>query len=120
MITLLFARSPRWGSRAGDFAAATSLLSLIISLMVIPPVVLVVPLFLLGAELNLINTFRLVIVIYVGLMLPFSVYMLRPFFRTIPRALIEAADGRRRELAAGLPARGRCRSPALRWSRSRS
>ena len=47
-----------------------------IALMVIPPVVLVIPLFLLGVELNLINTFRLVIVIYVGLMLPFSIYML--------------------------------------------
>ena len=31
------------------------------------------------------------ILIYVGLMLPFSVYMLTNFFRTIPASLIEAA-----------------------------
>ena len=62
-----------------------------IALMVIPPVVLVIPLFSLGVELNLINTFRLVIVIYIGLMLPFSIYMLWSFFRTIPHALLEAA-----------------------------
>jgi ABC-type glycerol-3-phosphate transport system permease component len=68
------------------------LLSLFISLMVIPPVVLVVPLFLLGAELNLIDTRRIVIAIYVGLMMPFSVYMLAAYFRTIPRSLIEAAE----------------------------
>ncbi len=68
------------------------MLSLIISLMVIPPVVLVVPLFLLGAELNLIDTRRIVIAIYVGLMMPFSVYMLAAYFRTIPRSLIEAAE----------------------------
>ena len=33
----------------------------------------------------MISTFRLVILIYVGLMLPFSIYMLTNFFRTIPR-----------------------------------
>ena len=63
-----------------------------ISLMVIPPIVLVVPLFLLGAELDLIDTRRIVIAIYVGLMMPFSVYMLAAYFRTIPRSLIEAAE----------------------------
>ena len=39
----------------------------------------------------MISTFRLVILIYVGLMLPFSVYMLANFFRTIPTSMIEAA-----------------------------
>ena len=53
---------------------------------------LVVPLFLLGAELDLIDTRRIVIAIYVGLMMPFSVYMLAAYFRTIPRSLIEAAE----------------------------
>ena len=68
------------------------MLSLVISLMVIPPVVLVVPLFLLGAQLNLIDTRRIVIAIYVGLMMPFSVYMLAAYFRTIPSSLIQAAE----------------------------
>ncbi len=60
--------------------------------MVIPPIVLVVPMFLLGAQLDLIDTRRIVIAIYVGLMMPFSVYMLAAYFRTIPRSLIEAAE----------------------------
>ena len=59
--------------------------------MVVPPVVLLVPLFVFGVELGMISTFRLVILIYVGLMLPFSVYMLANFFRTIPASMIEAA-----------------------------
>jgi ABC-type glycerol-3-phosphate transport system permease component len=59
--------------------------------MVVPPVVLLVPLFVFGVKLGWISTFRLVILIYVGLMLPFSIYMLTNFFRTIPRSLIEAA-----------------------------
>jgi ABC-type glycerol-3-phosphate transport system permease component len=54
-------------------------------------VVLLVPLFVFGAKLGWISTFRLVILIYVGLMLPFSVYMLTSFFRTISPSMIEAA-----------------------------
>ena len=38
-----------------------------------------------------VSTYRLVILIYVGLMLPFSIYLLTNFFRTIPSSLIEAA-----------------------------
>ena len=67
------------------------LLGVLVSLMVVPPVVLLVPLFVFGVELGMISTFRLVILIYVGLMLPFSVYMLANFFRTIPASMIEAA-----------------------------
>ena len=43
-------------------------------------------------ELDLIDTFRLVIAIYVGLMMPFSIYMLTRTSRTIPMSLIEAAE----------------------------
>ena len=49
--------------------------------MVVPPVVLLVPLFVFGANLGWISTFRLVILIYVGLMLPFSIFMMTSFFR---------------------------------------
>jgi ABC-type glycerol-3-phosphate transport system permease component len=74
-----------------DFWGRDLVLGSMIALMVIPPVVLVIPLFSLGVQLNLINTFRFVILIYVGLMLPFSIFMLTSFFRTIPSSLIEAA-----------------------------
>jgi ABC-type glycerol-3-phosphate transport system permease component len=63
-----------------------------IALMVVPLWCWSCRCFLLGAELNLIDTFRLVIAIYVGLMMPFSIYMLTSFFRTIPMSLIEAAE----------------------------
>ncbi len=91
-ITLVFSAMAAWGLSRWRFVGRDLLLALIISLMVIPPIVLVVPLFLLGAELNLIDTRRIVIAIYVGLMMPFSVYMLAAYFRTIPRSLIEAAE----------------------------
>jgi ABC-type glycerol-3-phosphate transport system permease component len=91
-LTLLFASAAAWGLTRWRFPGRDVLLAAMIALMVVPPVVLVVPLFLLGAELNLIDTFRLVIAIYVGLMMPFSIYMLTSIFRTIPMSLIEAAE----------------------------
>ncbi len=91
LVTLAFASLAAWGFARHRFRGRETLLNVIVALMVVPPVVLVVPLFLLGVQLDLINTFRLVIVIYVGLMLPFSIYMLTAYFRTVPSALLDAA-----------------------------
>ena len=67
------------------------LLSVLIALMVLPPIVLVVPLFQLVADLGQLNTYRAVIAVYTGLMLPFSTFLLATFFRTVPGELLEAA-----------------------------
>lgn len=67
------------------------LLTLMIALMVIPPIALVVPLFKVVVDLHQLSTYRSVIVIYTGIMLPFSTFLLVSFFSTIPRSLLEAA-----------------------------
>ena len=67
------------------------LFSISTSLMAIPPVVMIVPLFVLYTQLRLISTYEGAIVIYAGLITPFSVYLLVSFFRTLPRELFEAA-----------------------------
>ena len=89
--TLTIAALAAWGFSRWSFRGREALLSLLVSLMVVPPVVLLVPLFVFGAKIGWISTFRLVILIYVGLMLPFSIFMLTAFFRTIPPSMIEAA-----------------------------
>ena len=65
--------------------------SLLIALMVIPPIVLIIPLFQMAADVGQLNTYRTVIAIYTGIMLPFSTFLLASFFSTIPRPLLEAA-----------------------------
>ncbi len=89
--TLAIASLAGWGFARWEFRGRDTLLGVLVSLMVVPPVVLLVPLFVFGVRIGWISTFRLVILIYVGLMLPFSMYMLTNFFRAIPRSLIEAA-----------------------------
>ena len=74
-----------------NFRGRMPFIGLNIMLMVVPPVVLVVPLFLFFTSLGFVNSRLVVIAIYVGLLLPFSIYMLVNFFATIPRSLEEAA-----------------------------
>ena len=73
------------------FRGRTGLLRLMIVLMVIPPAVIILPLFLAFQPIGLVNTYQSVILIYAGLMVPISVYMLASFFRTLPNELFEAA-----------------------------
>jgi ABC-type glycerol-3-phosphate transport system permease component len=66
-------------------------LSTNVALMVVPPVVMLIPLFTLFTQFSLVSTYYGVILIYAGLTLPFSVYLLTNFFRSIPRELFESA-----------------------------
>jgi ABC-type glycerol-3-phosphate transport system permease component len=91
VVTVTFAAFAAWGFANWRFPGRSSFLGIVISLMVVPPVVLLIPLFQLGASLGWISTFRLLILIYIGLMLPFSIYMLTNFFATVPESIIEAA-----------------------------
>jgi len=52
---------------------------------------MLIPLYVMFTNLNLIATYRGVVLIYAGLTLPFSVYLLSNFFRSIPHELIESA-----------------------------
>jgi ABC-type glycerol-3-phosphate transport system permease component len=63
----------------------------ITSLLILSPVVLVIPLFRNIVYLGLHNTYIAVIVIYVGIMLPISTYLLTNFFKGIQVEIIDAA-----------------------------
>jgi ABC-type glycerol-3-phosphate transport system permease component len=91
VLTVAFAALAAWGFANWNFPGKSTLLAIIISLMVIPPVVLLIPLFQMGAQLGWISTYHLLIFIYIGLMLPFSIFMLTNFFSTVPSSILEAA-----------------------------
>jgi ABC-type glycerol-3-phosphate transport system permease component len=59
--------------------------------MVVPPVALLAPIFTLMVNMHLINRLPSVIIFYVGLFLPFSVFFITNFMRTIPVELLDAA-----------------------------
>jgi ABC-type glycerol-3-phosphate transport system permease component len=61
------------------------------SLLVLSPVILVIPLFRTMVSLGLISQVASVILIYVGVMLPVTIYLLTNFYRSIPDELVDAA-----------------------------
>ena len=63
----------------------------ILSTRMFPPIVTAVPLFLMMRDLRLINTIASLVIVYTALNLPFVVWMMRGFFKELPRELEEAA-----------------------------
>jgi ABC-type glycerol-3-phosphate transport system permease component len=74
-----------------SFIGKERIFNFIIALMIIPPIVMIIPLFVLATRANLVNTYWSAIIIYTGLMLPFGVYLLRNFFITIPVSIVDSA-----------------------------
>ncbi len=74
-----------------EFRGRGALLAVVSSLMIIPPVVMLIPLFILLSWSGMNNTYWGAILVYAGLVTPFSVYMLTNFFKTVPFEIIESA-----------------------------
>jgi ABC-type glycerol-3-phosphate transport system permease component len=73
------------------FRGRETYLNSMVALMVVPPAVLILPLFTLMVQIKLINTLQGLIIIYVGLLIPFSIYLLVSFFSGLPSELFDAA-----------------------------
>lgn len=59
--------------------------------LMIPTFLGIVPLFLLLKDLRLLDNFIGLILVYIAYSLPFSIFILTPFFKSLPRELAEAA-----------------------------
>ncbi len=74
-----------------EFKGKNFLFQCIIPLMSVPPVAMIIPQFRLIKVMGLVNTRASVILIYVGIMLPMTIYLMRNFMKTVPDSLIDAA-----------------------------
>ena len=73
-----------------EFPGRDGLFLLVLSTMMIPPVVMIVPRFILFRELGWLDTFKpLIVPFWFGA--PFHIFLLRQFFRAIPKDLDDAA-----------------------------
>ncbi len=73
------------------FAGQGNLLYVLLISYMLPPIMLVVPLYTIMGELGLTNTLRGLIIVYSALIMPFAVWIMRGYFQTIPSELEEAA-----------------------------
>jgi ABC-type glycerol-3-phosphate transport system permease component len=76
----------------GRFSGHRIFLSTSVALMVVPPVTLLVPMFVLMVDTGWVNHLQSVIAFYTALLVPFAVFFLTNFFRTVPHELVEAAS----------------------------
>jgi len=63
----------------------------IISCMMIPPIVLLIPVYLMMSRMGLINNYLSLILFYTAMVIPFSIYLMVANFKMIPNELIESA-----------------------------
>jgi raffinose/stachyose/melibiose transport system permease protein len=63
----------------------------VLAWIAIPPLLLMVPIYVEMVQLGLLDTYGSVILLYTALNLPFNVYLMTAFFRSLPDELIEAA-----------------------------
>jgi len=91
-VSTLVALLAAYAAVFGRFRGHRIFLSTSVALMVVPPVTLLVPMFVFMVNTGFVNHLQSVIVFYTGLLVPFAVFFLTNFFRTVPQELIEAAS----------------------------
>jgi ABC-type glycerol-3-phosphate transport system permease component len=73
------------------FRGRETIFRIMLPAMAVPSIVLLVPQFKLMSQLNLVNSWWSVIILYIGIMLPMSLYLFRNFFIAFPNELLDAA-----------------------------
>lgn len=73
------------------FRGDISLLFFYLATRMVPPIVLVIPIYLIIFRTGLVNTYASLIATYTTFTLPFTIWMLRSYFQTVPRDLEDAA-----------------------------
>jgi multiple sugar transport system permease protein len=91
LLTLVLAVTVAYPLARYDLRGGRQITSWILSLRIIPPIVSVVPLYIIFSNLNLVDQYPALIIMYTFMNLPLAVWMLRGFFADIPRELEEAA-----------------------------
>ncbi|MEF8813483.1 MAG: carbohydrate ABC transporter permease [Halovenus sp.] len=74
-----------------DFRGRRGLLGLVLLFQMISPVIIIVPLYTVMTSLGLIRTRAGLVLLYVGIQTPFSIWLLKGYFDTVPQELDYAA-----------------------------
>lgn len=90
-LTLLVSSMVAYAFARLDFPGKEPAFYVLLLGMMIPPVMLIIPQFIVAKNLGLLNTLTGLIVVYVTMNLALQTFLLRGFFEAIPRDLEEAA-----------------------------
>lgn len=88
---VIFIASPAAYALAHLRIAGRTFLYAIIVARMVPAVSIAIPIYLLAVHLKQLDTYQVLILIYVAVNIPFAIWLLRSFFRDIPPSIREAA-----------------------------
>lgn len=91
IVGLAFSAPAAYAVSRWQFIGKQGLLLFFLITQMFPAVLLIVPLYILFAQLNLLDNIFGLVIAYATTALPFSVWMLKNFFDTVPKELDEAA-----------------------------
>jgi multiple sugar transport system permease protein len=90
-VCLLFATGAGYALSRYPFRGSDWILLLIVGSQMFPLVMLLIPIYLLFRDWGLLNSLPGLVLAYMSFALPFSIWMLKNYFDTVPRELEEAA-----------------------------
>lgn len=92
VIAILLASGIAYPLARFKFKGGSGLAGAILSLRIVPPIVTIIPLFLLMTTIGLNGTLISIIILHVFMNLPLAVWLLRGFFEDVPMEIEEAAQ----------------------------
>ena len=91
-LTLVVASFAAFSHRAYSYKMKENFSKMVLFVYMFPQILIIIPLYLLMANLGLINTWHGLIFVYLAFELPICIWILQSYFETIPKDLIEAAE----------------------------
>jgi len=88
---LLFSSMAGYAFAKLKFWGANQIFILILSTMMVPVQIIIVPLYVTMANVGLVNNYWSVILLYTTISIPFGAFLMRSFYRNVPSDLMEAA-----------------------------
>jgi multiple sugar transport system permease protein len=91
ILTVILASMLAYGFSRLDFPGKEPLFYILLLGMMIPPVMLIVPQFIIAKNLDLLDTYQGLVLVYITMNLSINTFLLRGYFDNTPRDLEEAA-----------------------------
>lgn len=91
LLTIVLATPAAYALSMKDFRAREGVSMWILSTYMFPPIIAVIPVFILAGELNLIDTYPVLIVPFAGFALPIATWIIRGAIMELPDSITEAA-----------------------------
>lgn len=91
VVALVLGTLAAYGFSKYEFRGKENVAGWMLSVRFLPPMAAVIPLFLIGNALGMLDTYPLLILAYLTFNVPFAAWMLRSFFEEIPMELEDAA-----------------------------